>query len=51
MLHLSVLLLLLVLRVLALLCRAAVGSAPGGVHAHAAHLGLHTPQISAACIS
>ena len=37
----------LVLRVLALLCRASMGDTPGGLHAHAAHLCLHTPQMSA----
>lgn len=41
----------LVLRVLALLCWAAVGGTPGGLHAHAAHLCLHTPQTSASCVS
>ena len=37
----------LLLRVLALLCRASMGDTPGGLHAHAAHLCLHTPQMSA----
>ena len=37
----------LLLRMLALLCRASMGHTPGGLNAHAAHLCLHTPQISA----